>query len=275
MKQIVDIVIFYDNEKEVYDYAKDLSKQTIKKNIALIIVVNKKGDMKLENFKRKLDILPISIFIFDPNENLGYLNGVIYGHNQYCQVSKSMPKWVVVSNTDIEFRNNKFFEDFLNTRYDDDVWCVAPSVYSPKKKSYDNPEYVDRCTKDKINTLIYIHERPLLAYLYAKLSKIKGKFKRNKKQNSKIIYSAKGCFFIIKNELATILNDRKFKALLYSEESYIAELIREYKKKTYYNSKIEVIHSESAVTGKLANKKRAQYIADSLKVIRHEFYTDY
>jgi len=72
--------------------------------------------------------------------------------------------------------------------------------------------------------------------------------------------------------MATILDDRKFKALLYSEEAYIAELIREYNKKTYYDSNIEVIHNESAVTGKLANKKKAKYIADSLKVIRDEFY---
>ena len=275
MKQIVDIVIFYDNEKEVYEYAKDLSQQTAKEDIILVIVVNKRGNMQLENFKIKMDRLPISIFVFDPNKNLGYLNGVVYGYYEYCKVSKSMPKWVVVSNTDIEFSNNKFFEDFLNTSYQDDIWCVAPSVYSPKKESYDNPEYINRCTKDKINKLIYIYERPLLAFLYARLSKIKGRLKRNKKQNSQFIYSAKGCFFIIRNELATIINDRKFKALLYSEESYIAELIREYKKRTYYDSTIEIIHNESAVTGKLAIKKKAKYIADSLKVIRDEFYVDH
>jgi GT2 family glycosyltransferase len=271
-KQIINIVIFYDNEKEVYTYAEDLSHQTAKEDIVLVIVVNKKGKTQLENFKSKLNILSIATFVLDPNKNLGYLNGAIYGYEEYCRVYKSMPKWVIVSNTDIEFRNNRFFEDLLYTKYEDDVWCIGPSVYSPKKKSFDNPHYIDRCTKDKINKLIYIHERPILAYVYAKLAIIKGKFFRSKKQENQFIYSVKGCFFIIRNELATILKHRKFKALLYSEESYIAEIIGEYKKRTYYDSTIEVIHNESTITGKLAIKKKSKYIADSLKIIRDEFY---
>jgi len=274
MKRIVDIVIFYANEEEVFKYAKDVSQQTIANEIVLVIVVNKQGNTKLEEFTRKLIDLPISIVVFNPNENLGYLNGALYGYSQYCQLSQIEPEWVIVSNTDIEFSNNKFFEDFLHTEYGEDIWCVAPSVYSPRKKSYDNPEYVERCEKRKINRLIYIHERPLLAQLYAKATKIKGKFGRNKKQDSQFIYSAKGCFFIIRNEMASLLKDRKYKALMYSEESYIAEIVRRHNKKTYYDSKIEVIHNESAVTGKLATKTRAKYIADSLKVIRDEFYIE-
>lgn len=274
MKKIVNVVILYANEEEVLDYAIALSQQTAVDNIALVIIVNKIGNTQLEAFESKLVSLPIETFVFDPNENLGYLNGAIYGYYQYCKVSKDISEWIVVSNTDIKFSNSTFFEDFLQTKYDDDVWCVAPSVYSPKKKSYDNPEYIDRCPKDKIDKLIFIHERPFLAHLYAKVAKIKGNVLRNDKQNSQFIYSAKGCFFIIRNEMATILKERKFKALMYSEESYIAEIIRNYKKKTYYDCTIEVNHNESATTGKLAMRHRAKYITDSLKVIRDEFYIE-
>ncbi len=274
MKRIVDTIIFYDNETEVYTYAKHLSQQTAKDDVALVIVVNKNEHTNLEDFKNRLDMLPLDIYLFNPEENLGYLNGTIFGYHQYCQISESVPEWVVVSNTDIEFRENTFFEQFTNTSYEDDVWCVAPSVYSPKKNSYDNPEYIDRCTKEKINQLIYIHERPQLAYLYTKFAKCKGLFKRNEKQHSQYIYSAKGCFFIISNELATIIFNKKYKALMYSEESYISELVRKYDKKIYYDSEIEVIHNENSVTGKLEIKTRAKYLADSLKIIRDEFYMD-
>ena len=274
MKLIVHTVILYANEKEVFKHAKDLSQQTVAENIALVIVVNKRGDIRLEDFKRKLDTLSIDTFVYNPNENLGYLNGTIYGYNQYCQETQDTPKWVVVSNTDIEFCNNKFFEDFLHKVYDNDVWCVAPSVYSSNNNSFDNPEYIDRCKKEKIDRLIYFYERPFLAYLYEKTAKLKGKLGRNKKQDSQFIYSAKGCFFILRNEMASLLNDRKFKVLMYSEESYIAEIIRNRDKKTYYDCTIEVIHNESTVTGKLQIQQKAKYVVESLKVIRDEFYIE-
>ncbi|MBE3094547.1 MAG: hypothetical protein IMZ52_05910, partial [Actinobacteria bacterium] len=146
--------------------------------------------------------------------------------------------------------------------------------YSPNNNSFDNPEYINRCKKEKIDKLIYIYEKPFFAYLYEKMAKLKGKLGRNKKQDSKFIYSAKGCFFILRNEMASLLYDRKFKALMYSEESYIAEIIRNHNKKTYYDCAIEIIHNESAVTGKLKIQQRAKYIADSLKVIRDEFYIE-
>lgn len=272
MKRIVHTVILYTNEEEVFAHASDLSRQTAAEDIALVIVVNKAGDTQLENFRIRLSTLPLEIFIYDPNQNLGYLNGTIYGYNRYCQDTQDVPEWVVVSNTDIEFSNNLFYEDFLQTVYGEDVWCVAPSVYNSKNKSYDNPEYIDRCTTKKIDNLIYIFERPFLAYLYENAAKLKRKLGRNEKNGSQFMYSAKGCFFILRNEIAMILNERKYKALMYSEESYVAELIRKSNKKTYYDSAIEVIHNESTVTSKLKVKERANHYADSLKVIRDEFY---
>lgn len=270
--RILNLVILYDNENEVIKYAEQLSKQSIYRDIALIIVVNKLGKTQIEKFELKLKNIPLQFTVFVPDGNLGYLNGVIYGYNQFCQIANLMPEWIVVSNTDIEFANNSFFEDFINTNYEDDVWCVAPSVYSPKKNSYDNPGYINRCDKESIDRLIFIHERPLLAYLYAKASKVKGMFLRNKKKESQYIYSGKGCFFILKNEMAEKLKGKKYGALMYSEESYIAEIIRNNNKKIYYDSRIEVIHNENTVTGKLEVGKKAKYIADSLKFIRDEFY---
>lgn len=274
MKQIINTVILYANEEEVFSYANELSQQTVANNIALVIVVNKKGDSQIEVFNKRLETLAIDTYVYDPGDNFGYLNGAIFGYEQYCQETNSVPEWVVVSNTDIEYFKNKFFEVFLHTVYDDDVWCVAPSVYNPLNKSYDNPQYINRCTLKQIDRLIYIYERPLLAYLHEKAAKLKCKLGRREKLDSQLIYSAHGCFFILRNEMALVLKERKYKAFMYSEESHISEIILQHNKKIYYDQAIEVIHNENTVTGRLAVKKRAQYIADSLKVIRDEFYAE-
>lgn len=273
MKSIVHTVILYDNEEEVFEHAKDLSEQTIVKDIALVIVVNKKGKIDLEEFKKKLDQLNVENFIYNPNENLGYLNGTIYGYAQYCYETNNVPKWVTISNTDVKFTNNEFYEKFLSKRYDENVWCIGPSIYNCKNKSYDNPQYLERVKTSKINRLIRIYKNPYIANIYEQLAKIKGSTLRNKKTKSQYMYSAKGCFFILHNDMAKVLNINKYKVLMYSEESYIAEIILKHDKKSYYDSEIEIIHDESAVTSKLAFKKKAKYIEESLRVIREEFYT--
>lgn len=273
MKQIVNVVVYYANEEEVITYAKALRQQSVASNTALIIVVNKEGQIAIDDFKKRLDEIELDILLLDPKENLGYMNGFIYGYNQYRKLTKVAPNWVVMSNTDIEFRNNSFFEHLLQATYEDDIWCIAPSVYSPSKDSYDNPQYTERYTREKMNRLIYIFERPTLAYIYIKIANLKAKYSKKAKRDSQFVYSAHGCFFVMRGEFTEVLRYKKYGALMYSEEAYIAEIIRAYGKKCFYNSAIEVIHNESTVTGKLDIRKKSAYFADSLKVIREEFFT--
>lgn len=272
MKKIVNIAIYYANEDEILAYANSLSKQSIAHDISLVVVVTKEGGMSLDIFKSKLADFELDTMVFNPNVNLGYMNGLIYGYKQYSEEVKDIPSWVVMSNTDIQFSNDRFFEHFLGASYEDDVWCVAPSVYSPANNSYNNPQYIERYEIKELNRRIFIFERPAIAYFYIKLAGIKAKLIKKAKKNSQFVYSVHGCFFIIRGGFAEVLKHKKYNALMYSEEAYIAEIIRTYGKKCFYDSTIEVIHNESTVTGKLDIRKKSKYFADSLKVIRDEFF---
>ena len=272
MKDIVNIVICYSNENEVIAYANALSEQTVANNITLVIVINRKGNYDFYKFKNKLDEINLEILVYNPNENLGYMNGLIYGYKLYSDKNENVPIWVVMCNTDIEFTDTKFFESFSKNSYDDEIWCVAPSIYSPSKRSYENPQYINRYTIHDLNRRINIFKRPNLAYIYIKLAKIKAIFLKKSKKKSQHVYSAHGCFFIIRGAYAEILKYKKYKALMYSEEAFIAENILVCGKKCYYDSSIEVFHNESSVTGKLDNNKKAEYLADSLIAIRDEFF---
>jgi len=274
MKQIVNVVDYYANEEEVITYAIALSQQTVAHHIMLVIIINKEGQTSIGAFKEKINEIDLDILVLDPNENLGYMNGFIYGYNQYRQLFNNVPNWVVMSNTDIEFQNNSFFEDLLKKSYEENIWCIAPSVYSPANDSYNNPQYTERYIPEKLNRLIYIFERPALAYIYLKLANLKAKYVRKIRNNSQFVYSAHGCFLVMRCEFAELLRYRRYQALMYSEEAYIAEIIRAYRKRCFYDSTLEVIHNESTVTGKLNIRKKSKYIADSLKVIKEEFFME-
>lgn len=271
-QRVINIVVSYANEHEVLEYAKRLSMQSISEDISLVIVINKIGIMPEEQFVSELKKIKIDTHIYNPNKNLGYLNGLIYGYNAYSK-DNDILRWIVMSNTDINFPDNHFFEMFLKKEYDKDTWLVGPSVYSPETGSYENPQYDDRHTINSINKRIFVFSRPILAYYYLKMAKIKAKVIRKGKQKSKFSYSVHGCFFFVDKEFIKVIKNKEYGALMYTEEAYLAEFVRLNNKKCYYNSEIEVVHEGSTVTGKLEIKRKAGYFLESLEFLKREFYS--
>ncbi len=269
---ILVIAINYSNETEVLEYAKMLSKQTVSENIRLVIVINKMSLDRKDTFAEEVSNISLKIKLVDPKENLGYLNGALYGYRNFTQDETYNADWVVISNTDIIIEDSRFFEKFGQTDYNDDIWCVGPSIFSPSKNSYDNPHYLDRCKLSKINRLIWIHDKPIIAFLYHKLSKIKASSKKMRKKESQYVYSNHGSFFFLNIQIVEKIKNIFYEPFLYSEEAFIAEQIISHNKKSYYDSALELIHNENSVTGLLGIKRTSQYIANSLRYIKDEFY---
>lgn len=273
MNKILILIINYSNEDEVLNYVKLISEQDLSDNIEIAIVNNK--SINIDYLNEQIKKINIKCELFDPNDNLGYLGGVLYGYEEFIKKSSNLPEWVVISNTDIDINDKQFFNKLVDKTYSEDIVCIAPSVFSPATQSYQNPHYKERISSLKINMLIGINSIYPLAYLYENLAIMKTKLLEKNKPKSCYVYSAHGCFFILKNNFISKISKNGYKGFMYSEESYIAENILKYEKKCFYDSELEVIHNENAVTGLLGIKKRSKYIANSLRFIKNEFYTNY
>lgn len=269
-KQVLIIIVNYGTENEIMSYVHELAKQTAIADLFLMVIDNKYcAEQQLET---RLKEVGIEYYYHNPNKNLGYLNAALCGVDVFQSKFDYVPKWIVVSNTDISYCNNNFYKDFLNRNYNEDIWCVAPSVISPKN-IYCNPHYKDRISIEKVNRIIWVFKHPILMKIYLLLSKMKGKGKIDRpKQDSQYVYSSHGCFFILRNSFYFKLNGEKYGALLYSEESFIAEFIRENNKKSFYDSSLEVRHNENLTTGKIDYRKRGKYISESMQYIKERFY---
>lgn len=81
-----------------------------------------------------------------------------------------------------------------------------------------------------------------------------------------------GCFFFISKDIADYLLENPYKALMYSEEIYIANIVSRMGKKSLYDSNIEITHFENAVTKLIGISTKSKYVAESLKAIKEEFY---
>ncbi len=271
LNRIPNVVILYNNEEEVVEYAYRLSQLNKSENIIFVVVVNLfQGDLNL--FRKKIKAVISDSYIYVPDKNLGYINGLIFGYNSLVKETKISYTWSIFSNTDISFKNKDFLVKFIEKKYDESIWCIAPSVFSFKKKTYDNPQYYYRNSLRKINRQLFVFRRPLLSYYYTRLSNIKAKLKRKTRDVSQNIYSAHGSFFILKDKLISELSIFPYKTLLFAEESYIAEIILKNNKINYYDSNLEVIHDDNSVTGKLKQMNRSKLYYESIKWLKETFY---
>mgnify|MGYP004519445831 CR=1 FL=1 len=272
MIEILNTIICYNNVAEVITYIKKVSELKDADKTAIMVVVNKIDNDTIEHLQNEIKKINILTYIYNPMQNLGYINGMLKGYEEYLKISEDTLKYVIMSNTDIDYPDINFISKLLGNRYEEEVWSIGPAVYSPNMRNYDNPVLEKRRTKRAVMKTISIFRTPILNRIYYFLAVLKSKFIKRDKGKSRIVYEIHGCYFIVRPCLAKKMLDNQFGALLYSEEAYVAENVYSSNKKTFYDSDLLVYHMEHSVTGKLDFKKFANYIADSMEVILKEFY---
>lgn len=276
MNKIVNTIIFYDNYDEVTTYLNVLSKMDGITYLDVVIVFNKVKDDDENRLKNYASDLKISVYFFNPSKNLGYLNGMLFGYQQYKLVvgDNYQTDYIIMSNTDINYPSKNFFSLLKSNQYDDNTWCIGPSIFVPLRRSYDNPVLVDRRPLKQINRLLRIFKNPKIGSLYIKIAGFKELIYKKDKHFSRFVYEVHGCYFILKPNAIDAFKKRPFLPFMYSEESYIAEICYKNQKKIFYDTNLEVIHNEHAVTDTLKRTKIASYIYESMKYIKNEFYKD-
>lgn len=272
MNNIVNIVICYHNAAEIIQYAKHISSLHESDHIILVIVINGASDKDIQELYSLYEFSALQCFIVNPETNLGYMNGLIYGYKQYKRKYKLTPRFVIMSNTDIVYEDEYFYSKLLRKEYEDDVWCIGPSIYVRTLDTYDNPIAYQRRTLREINMLILKFRMPVFREFYVKAAGIKGKFIKKAKQQSDLVYEVHGCFFILHGEGIEKICNEVYGPFMYSEETFIAELIYQSGKKVFYDAALEVTHLEHSVTKHIDLKKHADYLFDSMQWIKNRFY---
>lgn len=259
-RDIAVAVTCYNNEDEVLKFAKHLSNQTLMDRIQLLVTCNACKDF--DEFQRKLlRELPTAL-AFNPNKNLGYLHGCLYG----VKASKTSYSWVMISNTDIELKNNDYFEKLLDSPISD-VWCVGSDILLKVNGVHQNPFLLHRPSRKKYNLWKVVYSSYPLFYLYFKLHGLKSKTVANEEIKSGFVHAVHGSCFLLKNECVQKIIEENPLIFMYGEELLIAEIIRENNKKCYLNVDARVIHNENQVTGKIGNKRKQGWFKQSIKYL--------
>lgn len=273
VEDIINIVICYNNADEVIKYYNELLSLHRGCETGYVVVINSASKSEIENLN-SFEKCNEHVYVFNPNKNLGYINGLLYGYREYNNKTGFIPKYIIMSNTDIEFQDKEFLDKLLNKEYESDVACIGPSVLVSELNSYCNPVSEDRYSLKQINKYIRIFSTPILREAYVTAGFIKPKFIKYKKDLfSRNVYSVHGCFFILTSKYVEYLKNIEYGVLLYSEEIFVSENAYLIDMRTYYDSDLEVIHLEHSTTKKLNPTRRAHYFAESMRWIKDAYYS--
>lgn len=265
MRDIGVAVVLYNNENEVIQFAMGLLRQSVIDRIQLLVTCNACKD--IDKFKRELAEIMPSALVFDPHDNLGYLNGCLFGVKE----SKKTYSWVMISNTDIELKEKDFFEKALENT-PKDVWCIGPDIMLSSTGVHQNPFLQHRPSKKKIQTWKIAYSNYIFFWLYFKLSTLKSKSVQNEMQKSGIVYSVHGSCFLLRNECVNkIITDAKG-IFMYGEELLVAEVVRQNNKKILFSLSIGIIHNENQVTGTIVLKRKQKWFKNSIEYLAKDFF---
>lgn len=273
-EEIINIVICYNNASEVMEYYNEILSLDEGNKTGYVVVINSstaEDTERLIRFGKEND----HVYVYDPGKNLGYMNGLLHGYRGYREQTGLLPKYVIMSNTDIAFRDKAFITKLIGKEYDPKLGTIGPSILVSELNSYDNPVSDDRYTLQYLNKLIKKFSTPVIRELYVTASFLKPKFIKKKYDSvSRNVYELHGCFFILSSDYAEFLKDTEFGVLLYSEETYVAENAYRNGYVAYYDADLEIIHKEHSTTSKLKPSRRAKMMAESMSWIRDTYFVE-
>ena len=265
----LNVIVLYENADEVVNYVKEVS-GIGDSFVDIVIVVNSDKNNERQSIIDIFNQCNIHNYrIIDYGENIGYLNSFLF---TIRDLSLDEYEYYILSNTDIHYEQISFFESLQKKEYDNQIGCIAPSVYSKNTNSYSNPHYLARIPKKKYIRLSWIFAHPFWGRVYLKLAGLKSNTSKSEKKQSCFVYSPHGCYMIFTQKFVRCLKGYIYGVKMYSEEACIGEQLLRNKMKCFYDSDIEVIHDESTVTGKMDYKKRFAAWKESIDYILKEFY---
>lgn len=266
MRDIAVAVVCYNNEDEVIAFAKHLSQQSIIDRIQLIVTCNRCDDYLA--FCQQIQATLQSSLVYDPGDNLGYIQGCMYGVKE----SNTEYAWVMICNTDIEFKQRDFFEKSIED-VPDDTWCVGFDIMLSTSGIHQNPFLKRRPSKGRVNIWRLAYSCYPLFRLYFILNEIKPRKSVFDCEESAEVYAVHGSCFIINRNCVNKLLSENHDIFMYEEELLIAEIVYENRRKCFFNNTIGVLHNENQVTGKIGMKRKQKWFKRSFNYLYSRFYS--
>lgn len=294
---VVVIGVNYGTDAMALRFVRSLFRVSQNFRVTFVLVDNTERTDSSALFSNIRAEVPSALCVKSPR-NLGYFGGANFGLTKYLETRKP-PDWVIVSNVDIEFKDDTLFARLKNIDRMRDVGVVAPSIWSSRSRRDLNPRMVVRPSKRKMRLYKVIYRNYYLLNLYELLAAMKHRVKHVLKyklmrpvkrsfallrSNSelignsasdggvKFIYAPQGSCIIFSKLFFSRGGSLDYPLLLFGEEIYVAETARSLGLCVVYDPRLKVWHDDHISTGLLRSRKVASHVYESAIFIADRYF---
>ena len=234
--------------------------------------------------------LPDWITLARPGSNVGYLAGCATAYEVWLRCHERLPEWVAIVNTDLEFASD-FFERLAAIELPEDIGAVAPDIRLPGSIRQ-NPHLRIRPTLLWIRGRIFIFTNPILGRLWVAAHLARTQLKRwlhptarwvraaGRNQQRGVsqvepIYAPHGSAIFLHRNFFDHGGSIDCRSFMYAEELHIAERVAAARLRVFWVPGLNILHNATMVTGMVGSAPRLRWRAQSLRVIRDDYYRSY
>lgn len=262
---VLFICVNYHCDNEIADLVQSVFKQAADVELTTLVVDNSARN-ETSSTLSDLSKSDQRCHILIPGTNLGYFTGANWGLQQFLK-TKETPNWVIVSNPDIAFDDNRFISQLIQKEYPERTGIIAPSIFSVAQNTDQNPFMLHRPTKTyalllKVisqfywTTRIYETMSSTKSFLKTFLSKYSVAFHKKRNCNSTNIFAPHGAFVLFHSRFFKEGGTLEYKHPLFGEEMFLGETAKRLGQAVMYDPSLRVIHREHHTTKKVDHKRK-------------------
>ena len=225
-----------------------------------LYIVDNSGELLNKEYDRAI--------VFNPNKNIGYLHGLVYGTNM---IEIDDNDYIIWTNPDIIF-DSKFF-DILQANKSNNFDMIAPKIINSDGQNQ-NPNMLFQASRIRIAIYdIEFSSYTLFIVVRAFKKFLKSLIKRNKLAKidhnlRQIIFQGHGACMIFKGIFFSQSKDFEYDIFTWGEEAVIANEVRKRGGSVIYEPSLTVFHDEGSITSTIPNKQKYITISKSYKIYR-------
>jgi GT2 family glycosyltransferase len=221
-----------------------------------------------------------SLKVLDPGKNLCYYGAAAHAL-RYHLASHPLPSWVIVSNPDVRFADDRFLQHLNDLHPGKEPAIVAPSIRSSVSASDQNPYMRRRPSRFRMHFYRWIFSNYPTDIAYQSLSWIKHRVVgvRPKAASQAVetrspedIYAPHGSFVAFNRSYFQHGGNLELGTFLFGEEIFVAETARRLGLTVKYEPRLVVEHDEHTSMGSIWNRNTARFRKDASRYLAKSFF---
>lgn len=226
-----------------------------------------------------------------PEKNLGYFGAAAYGLSSYL-AARSLPDWIIVCNTDIEFPDPAFFCQLAELYTKDPPAVIGPDILlvsrngRPSSRTHQNPHFCTRPIPRKMRLFVAISRNYFIYAAYELLSSLRyaitnilaGARRRTIEEAAagrpRKIYAPFGAFIVFHRQYFEAGGHLNYGSFLFGEEIFVAETARRLGTAIVYDPRLRLCHREHGAMLNVPSRQIAHYAAQSARYLVRTYFSD-